>query len=150
MTVSLTQESIDYSSLVEAVRGSASGAVVLFLGTVREMSEGKRVSSLEYETYPTMAEKKLAEVVEQARGRWPLEDVRVVHRHGHLDLGEIAVAVVTASGHRAEAFESARWIMDTIKGVVPIWKKENWADGQADWVHPGEDRGQGSGDRDQG
>lgn len=136
MGIQLTKEPIDYQALVEAARRPESGAVVLFLGTVRELSEGRSVASLEYDAYVPMAEKKLEEVVTDARRQWPLNHVAVTHRFGRLELGDIAVAVVTASGHRAEAFESARWIMDTIKAVVPIWKRENWKDGEADWVHP--------------
>jgi molybdopterin synthase catalytic subunit len=136
MDIRLTTEPIDYAALVEEVRSHASGGIVLFLGTVREMSEGSAVTGLTYEAYPPMAEKKLAEIVGQARQRWPIDRASVVHRYGELALGDIAVAVVTASAHRAEAFESARWIMDTIKDVVPIWKKEHWVRGGADWVHP--------------
>jgi molybdopterin synthase catalytic subunit len=136
MNTRLTLQPIDYTSLVEETRNRASGAVVLFLGTVREMSEGSAVTGLTYDAYPPMAEKKLSEVVQQARERWELERVSVVHRYGELSLGDVAVAVVTASAHRAEAFESARWIMDTIKQVVPIWKKEHWREGGSDWVHP--------------
>jgi molybdopterin synthase catalytic subunit len=136
MSVRLTTEPIDHGALVEAARDPASGAVVLFLGTVRDLSEGKSVASLDYEAYPPMAEKKLAELVAQARERWSLNHACVEHRHGHLELGDVAVAVVTASGHRAEAFAAAQWIMDSIKQVVPIWKRENWADGSTEWVHP--------------
>ena len=136
MKTRLTTEPIDYAALVESVRNHASGAVVLFLGTVREMSEGREVSGLTYDAYPQMAETKLVEVVNQAAQQWPLDDVAVVHRYGPLALGDIAVAVVTASGHRAESFEAARWIMDTIKEVVPIWKKEHWSAGTPEWVHP--------------
>ncbi len=100
------------------------------------MSEGAAVHGLTYEAYPPMAEKKLVEIVDEARRRWPIDRASVVHRYGELALGEVAVAVVTASAHRAEAFESARWIMDSIKQIVPIWKKEHWAEGGADWVHP--------------
>lgn len=134
--VELTTEPIDYTAWVEKVRNRASGAVVLFLGTVREMSEGRSVGSLDYEAYPPMAEKELAAIVAQSKQTWPLERAGVIHRYGHLELGDIAVAVVTASAHRAEAFAAAQWIMDTIKQSVPIWKRENWSDGSADWVHP--------------
>lgn len=134
--IQLTRDPIDYSAIVESLRNASSGAVVLFLGTVREMSEGKAVDSLEYEAYPAMAEKQLAEVVATAAAKWPIQRSAVVHRYGHLQLGDIAVAVAVATAHRAEAFESARWIMDTIKVVVPIWKREHWADGRASWVHP--------------
>ena len=136
MEIRLTSDAIDYVPLVEATRDPRSGAVVLFLGTVRELSEGRAVRGLDYEVFGSMAEKKLAEIVADAIQRWRLNDARVVHRQGRLELGDIAVAVTTASAHRAEAFEAARWIMDTIKQVVPIWKKENWADGSAEWVHP--------------
>lgn len=136
VTIRLTTSAIDYAPLVEQARHVDYGAVVLFLGTVREWSEGKAVHSLDYEAYPPMAEKKLREVAEDAGRRWPLGRVTVEHRYGHLQLGDVAVAVVTASAHRAEAFAAAQWIMDTIKQVVPIWKKENWRDGSADWAHP--------------
>lgn len=139
MKISLTTQPIDYEALVEEARSSASGAVVLFLGTVREISEGQAVAGLTYESYPPMAEKKLAEIVDEAHGRWPLNAASVVHRHGELALGDVAVAVVTASAHRAEAFDAARWIMDTIKQVVPIWKKENFVTGNGQWVHPASD-----------
>lgn len=134
--IQLTTQTIDYGPLVEAARNHASGAVVLFLGTVRDWSDGRGVASLDYDAYPAMAEKKLAEVVAEACEKWPLQHAAVVHRYGHLQLGDIAVAVVTASVHRAEAFEAGQWIMDTVKRVVPIWKRENWSDGTAEWVHP--------------
>jgi molybdopterin synthase catalytic subunit len=134
--IRLTTDKIDYVPLVEDARSHAAGAVVLFLGTVRDFSEGRDVGSLDYDAYPEMAEKKLREVVALAREKWPLSHAAVTHRHGHLELGDIAVAVVTAGVHRAEAFAAGQWIMDTIKEVVPIWKRENWVDGTTDWVHP--------------
>lgn len=136
MKIALTTEPIDHAALVEEARRSSCGAVVLFLGTVREMSEGRSVRGLVYQAYPAMAEKKIREIAEEALGRWPIEVASVIHRHGPLELGDVAVAVVTASPHRAEAFESARWIMDAIKEVVPIWKQEQWTDGAPTWVHP--------------
>lgn len=136
MNVELTTDAIDYAALVERARDPGSGAVVLFLGTVRDFSAGKSVASLDYETYPTMARQKLTELVTAAENCWPLRHAAVVHRHGHLDLGDVAVAVVTAAAHRGEAFAAAEWIMDSIKQVVPIWKRENWRDGAADWAHP--------------
>ena len=136
MTIRLTQSSIDYEALVEGVRRPGCGAVVLFLGTVRDVSQGRAVASLDYEAYPAMAQEKLCQIAEQAKERWPLEQVSIVHRYGHLELGEIAIAVVTASAHRTAAFEAGQWLMDTIKQVVPIWKRENWQDGTSDWSHP--------------
>lgn len=110
---------------------------MLFLGTVRELTEGKRTTALEYEAYPEMAMKQLGMLVDQAATRWPIQKVAIVHRLGHLELGDVAVAVAVSTPHRREAFESGQWIMDQIKEVVPIWKKENWADGTTEWVHPG-------------
>jgi molybdopterin synthase catalytic subunit len=135
--ISLTRDPIDYAAVTEQVRSAAAGAVVLFLGTAREMTAGRRTASLEYEAYAEMAQHKLEELEREARRQWPLVEAAVVHRLGHLELGEISVAVAVSSPHRAASFEAARWIMDRIKEVVPIWKKENWADGTSEWVHPG-------------
>lgn len=137
--IEITREPIDYPAITERVRSPLAGAVCLFLGTVRELTGGKRTASLDYEAYPAMAERKLAELIEQARGRWPIIEAAIVHRVGPLELGDIAVAVAVSSPHRAQAFEACQWLMDTIKEVVPIWKKEVWADGTEEWVHPGLD-----------
>jgi molybdopterin synthase catalytic subunit len=115
------------------------GAVVLFLGTTRELTDGRRTQSLDYDCYPEMAGKQLAELEQQARQQWPLIDCAVVHRLGRVDPGESSVAVAVNSPHRQDAFEAARWLIDTIKQVVPIWKRENWVDGDSQWVHPGLD-----------
>ena len=112
------------------------GVVVLFLGTVRELTDGRKTVSLDYECYREMAEKKLAELETEARGRWPLVECAVVHRVGHLAVGEASVAIAVSSAHRRDAFEAGRWLIDRIKEVVPIWKKEDYADGASDWVHP--------------
>lgn len=134
--IRLQTEPIDYAVVTEAVRSHAAGAVVLFLGTVRELTDGRRTTYLAYEAYPPMAEKKLAEVETEVRQRWPVVNVALVHRLGRLDLGEISVAVAVSAAHRAEAFEAARYAMDRIKAVVPIWKQENWDDGTRAWIHP--------------
>jgi molybdopterin synthase catalytic subunit len=140
--ICLTQQPIDYAALTETVRTNAAGAVVLFLGTVREVTDLRRTIALDYEAYVPMAEAKLAEIEAEARRRWPVERIAVVHRVGHLDPGEISVAVAVSCPHRDEAFEAARFVIDTLKATVPIWKKENWSDGTHDWVHPGvEDTG---------
>lgn len=134
----LSTDAIDPAALLARVQQPRSGGVVLFLGNVREFSEGRPVTRLEYEAYPAMASKKLAEVAAAAADRWPLHAVAVQHRLGVLELGETAVGVAVAAAHRAEAFEAAQWLMAAIKETVPIWKKEHWADGMpATWVHPG-------------
>lgn len=137
MSAELTTQPILTQPLLERAKTPSSGAVVLFLGTVRDLSEGRSVTGLDYDAYPSMAVAKLTEIIAAARQRWPLHHAEVVHRYGKMDVGETAVAVVASSMHRADAFEACRWIMDEIKKTAPIWKKEHWADGAADWVHPG-------------
>src|SRR5437870_5359099 len=109
---------------VEAVRGTGSGGIVTFIGTVRDLSEGKRVELLEYEAYEPMAIDKLAQVVEEARTRWPVQSMAIQHRIGRLEIGDDAVIIAVACPHRAEAFEACRYAIDRLKGIVPIWKKE--------------------------
>lgn len=135
--ISLTESPIDYQALTESVRSPNSGAVVLFLGTVREMTDGRRTVALDYEGYPAMAEAKLAELEAAARSRWPIDRVGIVHRLGHLELGDISVAVAVSCPHRGQAFEAGKFLIDELKVSVPIWKKENWDDGSTEWVHPG-------------
>lgn len=132
----LTPTAIDHAAVVESVRSHQAGAVVLFLGTVREMTDGKRTESLDYEAYPEMALRQLGTLLDEAETRWPIVRAVVVHRVGHLELGDIAVAVTVSCPHRREAFEAGQLVMDRIKEVVPIWKKEHWADGNTEWVHP--------------
>lgn len=135
--IRLTDEPIDYAALTESVRTTGAGAVVLFLGTVREMTDGRRTTALDYEAYAPMAEAKMRELEAEARQRWPLEQVAIVHRVGRLELGEISVAIALSAPHRQDAFEAGRHLIDTLKVTVPIWKKENWSDGTTEWVHPG-------------
>lgn len=137
--IHLTREPIDSNMLLEEVSSTQAGAVVLFLGTVREWTHGEQTLALDYEGYPEMAVAKMAELESQARERWPLTGCAIIHRLGHLELGEASVAVAVSSPHRKQAFEAGEWIIDTLKQVVPIWKKENWADGSTAWVHPGMD-----------
>ena len=134
--ISLTSHPIDSHSLTEQVRRPGCGAVVLFLGTVRDLTEGKVTVALDYEAYPGMAEKKLAQIEEETRQRWPVGEMILIHRLGHLEVGEISVAVAVSCPHRGQAFEACRYAIDRLKEVVPIWKKENWADGGTEWVHP--------------
>ena len=135
--IEITEQPIDHAALTDRVRSNQAGAVCSFLGTVREMTGDRRTDSLDYEAYPEMALKKLAELEAQARARWPIVDLAIVHRVGRLDLGEVSVVVAVSCPHRQQAFESCQWLIDTLKEVVPIWKKEVWADGGEEWVHPG-------------
>jgi molybdopterin synthase catalytic subunit len=109
------------------------GAVVTFTGLCRD--EGGELAALELEHYPGMAEEEIARIVAEAEGRWPLQGVSVVHRHGRIRPGEVIVAVVTASAHRQAAFEAASFLMDYLKTSAPFWKKEHRADGSSGgWV----------------
>ena len=135
--VVLTHDEIDYHRLTEDVRSNAAGAVVLFLGTVREMTEGRQTVALDYDGFPAMAIAKMEEIEAETRRRWPVMKAGLVHRLGHLGLGDISVAVAVSCPHRRDAFDAGRFLIDQLKELVPIWKKENWADGTTEWVHPG-------------
>jgi molybdopterin synthase catalytic subunit len=134
--VRLQSEPIDYHALTESVRNSAAGAVVVFLGTVRELTEGRQTLRLDYEAYDGMAAKELAGIEEETRRRWPISGFVMVHRLGRLELGEISVAVAVSCPHRDQAFEACRFAIERLKEQVPIWKQEHWADGTREWVHP--------------
>jgi molybdopterin synthase catalytic subunit len=134
--IELTTDVIDSGELTEWVRSHQAGAVVLFLGTVREMTKGRRTLALDYEAYPEMARGKMREIAEEAAAKWPVVRVAVSHRLGRLELGDVSVAVAVSTPHRADAFEAGRFLIDTLKVVVPIWKQENWADGTTEWVDP--------------
>ena len=137
--VEITNQPIDTQAVLRQVGSNEAGAVVLFLGTTREFTRGRQTAALDYECYPEMARKKLAELEQQARARWPLVECAIVHRVGHLEIGEASVAVAVSTAHRHAAFEAGEWLIDTLKQIVPIWKKETWADGETQWVHPGLD-----------
>ncbi len=139
--IALTHDPIDHHALTEQVRRPHCGAVVAFLGTVRDLTDGKITVALDYEAYPRMAEKKLAEIEADTRDRWPVGDIALVHRLGHLEVGAVSVAVAVSCPHRAQAFEACRHAIDRLKELVPIWKKENWADGVTEWIHPSAERG---------
>jgi molybdopterin synthase catalytic subunit len=135
--IDLVTAPIDTDSVLRHVASPDAGAIVLFLGTTRRWSEGRQTASLDYECFAEMARRKLAELEAEARRRWPLVGCAIVHRVGHLELGEASVAVAVSTPHRRAAFEAGQWLIDTVKEVVPIWKKENWIDGTSGWVHPG-------------
>ncbi len=131
----LTHSPIDSAALTESVLRPGCGGVVLFLGTVRDLTGDVRTEFLEYEAYAPMAEAKMAEIEADVRARWPVGDMAIVHRLGRLDIGDVAVAIAVSCPHRAQAFDACRHAIDRVKELVPIWKKENAPDGRADWVH---------------
>jgi molybdopterin synthase catalytic subunit len=134
--IRLTRDPIDHAALTDQVRSAHCGAVVTFLGTVRDLTGEKITDSLDYEAYPAMAEKKLAEIEADIRGRWTVGDLIMIHRLGRLAVGEISVAVAVSCPHRADAFGACRHAIDRLKELVPIWKREHGADGSTEWVHP--------------
>lgn len=133
--VAISSEAIDASALIDCVTEPGAGAVVTFAGVVRDNNLGRRVDFLEYEAYAEMAEAKLLQVIEEARVKWPkIRRVAAVHRVGHLELGEMAALIAVGAPHRDDgAFEAARFAIDRIKEIVPIWKKEGWAEG-TEWL----------------
>ncbi len=134
--IRLTHDPIDYAASTEAVRTHSAGAVVLFLGTVRELTAGRQTVALDYDAYPEMALRKMQELEDEARRRWPVLHVEILHRLGRLELGDISISIALSTPHRADAFAAGRFLIDEFKQIVPVWKKENWADGSTEWVHP--------------
>ena len=135
--IALTDDVIDIGEVLRQAGSLRAGAVVLFMGTTREFTGERRTASLDYECYPEMAEVKLTELEAQARQRWPILECVMVHRVGHLELGEASVVLAVSTAHRKDAFAAGQWLIDRLKESVPIWKQENWADGSSEWVHPG-------------
>ncbi len=131
--ISITHERLDRDALVAAVSHPGAGGIVVFEGVVRDNARGKQVRYLEYDVYPEMAVQQIREIVAEAERRWGVERVAVAHRIGRLEIGEASVIIVVASPHRAEAFDACRYIIDTLKATVPIWKKEVATNGE-EWV----------------
>ena len=135
MTVSVEREDFDIAAEMARLSGADPdiGAVVSFTGLVRQMTQAGPITAMELEHYPGMTERALEDIVAEARVRWPLQGVRVIHRYGRLKPGERIVLVLTASRHRQAAFEAAEFLIDYLKTRAPFWKKEDHAGG-ASWV----------------
>lgn len=131
--IELRHDALSLDRCVAAVRRAGSGGIAVFIGSVRDVSEGKRVRQLEYEAYEPMAIDKLQQVMIEACERWPVEAMAIQHRLGRLDIGEDAVIIAVSCPHRAEAFEACRYAIDRLKEIVPIWKKEYGEAGEV-WV----------------
>jgi molybdopterin synthase catalytic subunit len=132
----LTRDPIDIQEIAASVQKPEDGAVVVFDGIVRNHSNGKAVRFLEYDAYESMAIRKLGEVGARAMSEYAIRDIAIVHRLGHIEIGECSVAIVVASAHRGPAFDACRFAIDTIKEIVPIWKKEFYEDGEV-WIETG-------------
>jgi len=131
--VAVTHETISVADLVAAVRSRRSGAVMTFVGTVRDHHAGRRVSHLRYEAYVPMAERVIETIAAEAVSRWEVERVAVQHRVGRLEIGEISVVIALSAPHRAPAFEALRFIIETLKRQAPIWKHETGPEGSC-WI----------------
>jgi molybdopterin synthase catalytic subunit len=114
----------------------AAGARVVFVGQVRDENLGRKVTSLEYEAYGELAVQEGERILHEARQTFSIRDAACVHRTGHLQIGEAAIRVEVLAGHRGEAFEACRWIVDQMKSRVPIWKREHYDEGVAEWADP--------------
>ena len=132
----ITDEPLDAARLLAEVARTANGAAVAFVGTVREVNDGRPVTGIDYSAYREMAERELAAIVREAAARFGTPDVVAEHRLGTLGLGEASVVVAAAHPHRAPAFDACRHVIEEIKRRVPVWKREHYADGTREWVDP--------------
>ena len=131
--IEISHTALEPEAITARVRSDSNGAVVTFLGTTRDSTDGRGVLHLEYEAYQPMADQKLAEIADEMKDRWGIEDIAIAHRLGKLEIGEISLVVAVASPHRADAFAACQYSVDRIKQIVPIWKKEFFEDGEV-WV----------------
>src|SRR2546421_510752 len=131
--IQLTREPLNRDALIEAVSYPGAGGLVVFEGVVRDNARGKQIRYLEYDAYPEMAEQQIRTIIAEAERHWGVEHVAVAHRFGRLEIGEASVIIAVATPHRAEAFDACRYIIDTLKTTVPIWKKEVATNGE-EWV----------------
>ncbi|MGO4209229.1 molybdenum cofactor biosynthesis protein MoaE [Terriglobus sp. 2YAB30_2] len=129
MQIAIVREVIDAGSITAALKAGADGAVCVFDGIVRDNTRGRRTLYLDYEAYEEMALNQMRSLAEEAVAKFGVRDIAVVHRLGRLYVGESSVLIVVASAHRGAAFDACRWLIDTLKKTVPIWKKEQFEDG---------------------
>jgi len=129
----VTDKPLDLQEIVKLVTDPEAGAIVTFIGTTRNTNEGRRVISLDYEAYPEMAERELARLGDEAKKRWKIERMAIVHRIGPVPIGEPSVIIAVSAGHRHEAFQACRFAIEEIKKSVPIWKKEIYEGGEV-WI----------------
>ena len=131
--IQITREPLDRNALIASVTDPVVGGIVVFEGVVRDNARGKQVRYLEYDVYPEMAVQQIRRILAEAARRWNVDRVAVAHRIGRLEIGEASVIIAVATPHRAESFEACRYIIDTLKTTVPIWKKEVAMNGE-EWV----------------
>ena len=131
---SITEGPIHLKEFFSCAPSRSCGALASFVGIVRDHDRGRPVRKLIYDCYMSMADRVIGRLMDEAKGRWDVDDVHVLHRVGELEIGEVAVAIAVSSAHRAEAFSACRFMIEEMKIKVPIWKKEIYADGTREWV----------------
>jgi molybdopterin synthase catalytic subunit len=129
----ISQEPINTQSVIDKVVQREAGAITTFIGTVRELTHGKKTLYLVYDAYEPMAVKKLEQIGQEIEEKWSGSKVAITHRVGKLDITDIAVVIAVSTPHRADSYEANRYAIERIKQIVPIWKKEHWEDGQ-EWI----------------
>jgi len=134
--VALVTRAIDPAALIAKIASVGHGAISLFVGTVRDTSDGRAVTAIDYSAYTSMAESELEQIVAEAEDRFGVSALIVEHRIGLLSLGDVSVAIAAAHPHRAPALDCTRYVIEEIKKRVPIWKMEHYVDGTREWVDP--------------
>ncbi|HUR92706.1 MAG TPA: molybdenum cofactor biosynthesis protein MoaE [Gemmatimonadaceae bacterium] len=136
MRAALVTRPIDVAAMIAEVADPSCGAASVFLGTVRNVNDGRQVTGIEYKAYEPMAVREIGGILSRARDRFGIEHIVVEHRLGFLELGEVSIAIVAAHPHRQAAMDATRYAIEEIKKKVPIWKLEHYADGSREWVDP--------------
>ena len=136
MAIHIIHLEIDTQRMLAAVGQTNAGAQLLFIGTTRDITDNRVTQWLDYEAYEPMAVSKLEQLESTANERWDMCAIEIVHRLGKVLPGEASVAIAVSSPHREDAFACGRWLIDTLKRDVPIWKQEHWLDEQPQWIHP--------------
>lgn len=134
MRAALVDRRIDLEKIVDEVTRVSNGATLLFVGTVRDVNNGRAITGMEYSAYNAMAVRELTDITREAAEKFETEDIVVVHRLGALDLGDASVAIAVAHAHRGPAYEASRYVIEQLKQRVPIWKLEHYVDGSREWV----------------
>jgi molybdopterin synthase catalytic subunit len=135
MRTALTDQPIDTAALVAEVSREGNGATLLFIGTVRDINDGRSVTGIEYSAYRSMAEREMADIVREASERFATLDIVVEHRLGELAIGDASVAIAVAHPRRGAAYDASRYVIEQLKKRVPIWKLEHYLDGTREWVN---------------
>lgn len=134
--VAVTTEAIDTAAVLREVERPGHGAAILFVGTVREVNDGRPVDGMEYTAYVAMAEKEMGAIAQEANEKFSGSFVVIVHRIGELSIGDASVAIATANAHRDAAYQASRYVIEQLKARVPIWKREHYTDGTREWIDP--------------